>query len=369
MFIQACYQECGGQASGTHEHPAHAMRASAQQQLEWKELRPPCSAPSSTSAPHPPPPSPSPVDADAAGTSASASASMGTSATATTSTKANPRRDDVLLDFGSDDEDETGETLFTAAGKRVLATATPGTARGKTSGKNMNATLGGVSGRECGTGGATSCVAPAAEATGAGACAGGAAALSPRSRPSDSESGNWDETEFAMGAQEKGGRVSRTSSRSTSFSPLRGGVASARGRGKREAVDPVGEDGALVARRRGGEGEGDEEEEVEEALDELGTFNLRIVFAKGKTGFQESKEFNWPEGSLVADRYEVCLCSWSLVAYYSSLFYFLFFWPTTDPIADMDLRTSACTQVYTVASIILARVPYFGLSGVVSSVP
>lgn len=45
----------------------------------------------------------------------------------------------------------------------------------------------------------------------------------------------------------------------------------------------------------------DEEDEEEE----LECFHLRVVYAKDKTGFQESKTFNWPVGSLVAGRYEV----------------------------------------------------------------
>ncbi|CAM9741327.1 unnamed protein product, partial [Sphacelaria rigidula] len=49
---------------------------------------------------------------------------------------------------------------------------------------------------------------------------------------------------------------------------------------------------------------GSHDEEFEE--EELESFDLRVVYAKGRTGFQESKAFDWPEGSLVAGRYEVC---------------------------------------------------------------
>lgn len=126
-------------------------------------------------------------------------------------------------------------------------------------------------------------------------------ANSHRPMPSASGNGSWGEPEAGGGVPENGGRVPGTS-KSGSFSPSQGKMVQGR------ELDPATvDDGALVARRRGGEGGGDEEEEVDDALDELGTFNLRIVFAKGRTGFQESKEFDWPEGSVVADRYEVGL--------------------------------------------------------------
>ncbi|CAM9462665.1 unnamed protein product [Ectocarpus sp. 12 AP-2014] len=52
---------------------------------------------------------------------------------------------------------------------------------------------------------------------------------------------------------------------------------------------------------------GDEGVEAqEETEEELESFDLRIVYAKGRTGFQESKAFDWPEGCVVAGRYEVC---------------------------------------------------------------
>lgn len=53
-------------------------------------------------------------------------------------------------------------------------------------------------------------------------------------------------------------------------------------------------------------GIGGHDEDFEE--EELESFNLRVVYAKGRTGFQESKAFDWPEGSLVAGRYEVRFC-------------------------------------------------------------
>lgn len=65
--------------------------------------------------------------------------------------------------------------------------------------------------------------------------------------------------------------------------------------------------GGVGVGREGGLGHhvvGSHDEEFEE--EELESFDLRVVYAKGRTGFQESKAFDWPEGSLVAGRYEVC---------------------------------------------------------------
>ncbi|CAN0356261.1 unnamed protein product [Hapterophycus canaliculatus] len=59
--------------------------------------------------------------------------------------------------------------------------------------------------------------------------------------------------------------------------------------------------------------EGVEEQDNDD--DELESFDLRIVYARGRTGFQESKAFDWPGGSVVAGRYEASGCSNSVCGY------------------------------------------------------
>lgn len=190
-------------------------------------------------------------------------------------------REEMLLNFGND----ASKTRASAIVDMVMASTV------------ANSTPRGDSARECVAGGGVA--AAASGATAAVSCADRDVANSHRPRPSASGNASWGEPEAGGGVPENGGRVPGTS-KSGSFSPSQGKAVQGRER------DPATvDDGALVARRRGGEGGGDEEEEVDDALDELGTFNLRIVFAKGRTGFQESKEFDWPEGSVVADRYEV----------------------------------------------------------------
>lgn len=100
--------------------------------------------------------------------------------------------------------------------------------------------------------------------------------------------------EMLLEEAERDGRVSR---RSRSGSSRR--VVEMEGRRGYEAASVV---GARQAAGRFGD-EGVEEQEEEE--DELEFFDLRIVYAKGRTGFQETKAFDWPEGSVVAGRYEV----------------------------------------------------------------
>lgn len=95
---------------------------------------------------------------------------------------------------------------------------------------------------------------------------------------------------------ERDGRVSRRSRSGSSRVAL---AMEERGasRGTYEAA--VG--ARQVVGRYGDEGVEEQEEEEEE----LESFDLRIVYAKGRTGFQETKAFDWPEGSVVAGRYEV----------------------------------------------------------------
>ena len=95
-------------------------------------------------------------------------------------------------------------------------------------------------------------------------------------------------------ARERDGRVSRRSRSGSSRRVAEGGrgvYESAQGARQEAPVAMRGEEGADV--------------DEEGKLEELESFNLRVVYAKGRTGFQESKAFNWPEGSLVAGRYEV----------------------------------------------------------------
>ena len=96
-------------------------------------------------------------------------------------------------------------------------------------------------------------------------------------------------------ARERDGRVSRRSRSGSSRRVAEGGrgvYESAQGARQEAPVALRGEEGADVDGEEG-------------KLEELESFDLRVVYAKGKTGFQESKAFNWPEGSLVAGRYEV----------------------------------------------------------------
>lgn len=118
--------------------------------------------------------------------------------------------------------------------------------------------------------------------------------------------------ELTLEEAEKDGRVSRRSRSGSSR-----GLAAVDGKqvGDDDIHEAFGgiatsvslrEDSEASAMRGGGdEGIDEEEEELLEEMDELESFDLRVVYAKGKTGFQESKAFDWPEGSMVAGRYEV----------------------------------------------------------------
>lgn len=286
----------GVQVSRTHDqvipstHTSGGADNRSTPQDEWKEMPPnPRSAAPPTSSPSPP------VDADATvdtGADADGTAVVSVAGTGARMATEAISREEMLLNFGNNADKTRASAIVDMVMASTVANSTPC----------------GDSARECVAGGGGAAASSGAP-SGATAAVSNAVAVagrgdipnSHRSRPSASGSGNWGEPEAGGGVPENGGGVPGTS-KSGSFSPSQGKAVQGR------ELDPATvDDGALVARRRGGEGGGDEEEEVDDALDELGTFNLRIVFAKGRTGFQESKEFDWPEGSVVADRYEVGL--------------------------------------------------------------
>ncbi|CAN0025978.1 unnamed protein product [Scytosiphon promiscuus] len=97
---------------------------------------------------------------------------------------------------------------------------------------------------------------------------------------------------------ERDGRVSR---RSRSGSSRR--VMEQRGASGGKGYDASAAAAARKVSGRCGD-EGVEEQDNDE--EELESFDLRVVYARGRTGFQESKAFDWPGGSVVAGRYEVC---------------------------------------------------------------
>lgn len=100
--------------------------------------------------------------------------------------------------------------------------------------------------------------------------------------------------EMLLEEADRDGRVSRRSrsgsSRRVLMEEKGGGYETTAVAGARQAVGRCGDEGV---------------EEQEDDEEELESFDLRVVYAKGRTGFQESKAFDWPQGCVVAGRYEV----------------------------------------------------------------